>query len=297
VGEPKLIIIPGSASKDLGIKVANMLGVELISIEHKIFPDGESYIRFTKELKNNDVVIIQSCSPPQDKNLIELFLMLDNAKDLGAKSITAIVPYLAYSRQDKRFMQFEAISIKTIAKLIESIGIDEIITFDIHSLEILKNFNIKAMNFSAMPLLGKYFLSLGLKEPLVIAPDKGAQSHAETVAKILNTEFTFLEKHRDRISGEVITFHKKMNVNNRDVIIVDDIISTGSTIANASRMAKNEGAKDIYVGCTHPLLIGDSRKKLKDSGVKKIVGTDCVINETSEVSVAPIIAEYLRKKL
>ncbi|MEM3506209.1 MAG: ribose-phosphate diphosphokinase [Candidatus Bathyarchaeia archaeon] len=292
-----MIIIPGSASKDLGIKVAKMLNVELVPIEHKIFPDGESYIRFTNDLKNNDAVIIQSCSPPQDKNLIELFLMLDNAKDLGAKSITAIVPYLAYSRQDKRFMPFEAISIKTIAKLIESIGIDEIITFDIHSLEILKNFKIKAMNFSAMSLLGKYFLNLGLKDPLVIAPDKGAQRHAEAIAKILNSEYTFLEKHRNRVSGEVITFHKNLNVKNKDVIIIDDIISTGSTIANASKIAKNEGAKDIYVGCTHPLLIGDARKKLKDSGVKKIVGTDCIINETSEVSVAPIIVEYLRKKL
>ncbi|MEM3061180.1 MAG: ribose-phosphate diphosphokinase, partial [Candidatus Bathyarchaeia archaeon] len=159
-----------------------------------------------------------------------------------------------------------------------------------------KNFKIKAINFSAMPLLGKYFAGLGLREPLVVAPDRGAQLHAETVAKILNADFTFLEKHRDRVSGEVITFHKKMNVNDRDVIIVDDIISTGSTIANASKMAKDEGAGDIYVGCTHPLLIGNARKRLKDSGVKKIVGTDCVFNETSEVSVAPTIAEYLRKK-
>lgn len=292
-----MIIIPGSASKDLGAKVAKALNIELAQIKHKIFPDGESYICFTKEVKNEDVVIIQSCPPPQDKNLIELFLMLDNAKDLGAKSIIAIVPYLAYSRQDKRFTPLEAISIKTIAKLIESIGIDEIITFDIHSIEILKNFKIKAMNFSAMPLLGKYFESLGLNKPLVIAPDKGAKIHAETIAKILNTEFTFLEKHRDRVSGEIITFHKEMNVKDKDVIIVDDIISTGSTIANASKMAKNEGAKDIYVGCTHPLLIGDAKEKLKKAGVKKIVGTDCVLNETSEVSVAPIIVEYLRKKL
>ncbi|MEM3061682.1 MAG: ribose-phosphate diphosphokinase, partial [Candidatus Bathyarchaeia archaeon] len=123
-----MIIIPGSASKDLGTKVATVLNLEPVFIQYKIFPDGESYIRFTDELKNKDVVIIQSCSPPQDKNLIELLLMLDNAKDLGARSITAIVPYLAYSRQDRRFMPFEAISIKTIAKLIESTGTDEIIT-------------------------------------------------------------------------------------------------------------------------------------------------------------------------
>jgi ribose-phosphate pyrophosphokinase len=290
-------VLVGSSSKELGVKVAQELNLKPILIESKIFPDGESYIRIPEEKIDEELILIQSTHPPQNKHLIELFLMLDVAKDLGAEKITAVIPYLAYARQDKRFRSGEAISIKVLARLIKEAGADKFVTFNIHKEKILEFFNIKSINLSGGSAIGGYFLQNGVSNPYVVAPDEGAYYLALEVSKALNCECTYFEKKRDRVTGVVKTEFKKLNVKDKTAIIVDDIISTGSTIANVAEILKTQGAEKIYAACIHPILIGDAQNKMKAAGVDEVLGTDCIPSEVSKITVSKILAEALKREL
>jgi len=291
------LVVAGPTSTGLARSLALELKAEIVPVESKTFPDGESYLRFERDLRAEEVVIVQSSFPSQNRSLIELFLMLDSAKDLGAEQAIAVVPYFAYARQDKRFRSGEGISVKTIVKLIEASGADAFLTVDVHKPDIMNLFHIPAMNLTAMPTIGKYLAALNLKRPYVIAPDEGAINLAEAVAKVLNADYSFFRKHRDKASGVPTTELREIGVKDRDAVIVDDIISMGGTVVNAVKMLKEEGANDIYVGCTHPLLLGEAKSRILSAGAKRILGTDSVAGEVSEIPIAPVLAESLRKLL
>mgnify|MGYP006270245879 FL=1 len=291
------LVVAGPTSTDLARSLALELKAEVVPVESKTFPDGESYLRFERDLGGEEVVIVQSSFPAQNRSLIELFIMLDSAKDLGAERAVAVVPYLAYARQDKRFRSGEGISVKTIVKLIEASGADAFLTVDVHEPDIMKFFRIPALNSTAMPTMGRYLAALNLKKPNVIAPDEFAINLAESVAKVLNADHSFLRKHRDKVSGVPTTELREIDVKDRDAVIVDDMISTGGTVINVVKMLREEGVNEIYVACTHPLLLGDAKPRILSAGVKKILGTDSVASDVSEVSIAPVIAESLRKLL
>jgi len=288
-----LIVVAGPASPKLGKRVAELLECELAPLEWKRFPDGESYIRIPGDLKGESVVVVQSTSPPQDKRLMELFFILDLINELGAKEVTVVIPYLAYMRQDKRFREGEVVSIKVVSRLIESFNVDRVILVDVHSRMVLDSFNVDVAEVSAMPLIGSYFSSIDLVNPFVLAPDKKALILAERVAEKIGCKYDFLEKRRDRITGEIKTYFKEINVKGRDVVIVDDIISTGGTIANAAEMARSLGARRIYAACTHALLVKNALMRLSSAGVFEIIGTDTIESNVSKVSVAPAIVSVL----
>ena len=288
-----MIVVPGPASQDLGRKVAEMLKSRVVSVVFKIFPDGESYLRLDGDVKGEEVVIVQTTGPPQDAHIIQLFLMTDAAKDLGAERVTAVVPYLAYARQDERFLPGEAISIETFIKLIEASGTDRFLTVNIHKEDVLKRFSIPAENLSAITLLAEYFKNKGLVGAFSLAPDKGALEMAKEADKILNGGCGWLRKERDRLTGEIRVEAKKFDIEGRDVVVFDDIISTGGTIAAAVEMLKIQGANRVYAACAHPLLVGEAQRKIMQSGAEEIVGTDCVPSPLSVVSVAPLIAATL----
>lgn len=279
---------------NLANSISSKLKVDLIQLESKIFPDEESYLRIPESIKDEKVVVIHSCFPQQDKRLIELFMILDNARVLGAKEIISVIPYLAYARQDKRFRDGETIGISTIAKLIRLCGTNTFITVNIHEKSSLDLFNIRSINLSAMLELGSYIKGLNLKNPIVVAPDRGALEDAKEVAKVMKTDYTFFDKTRDLKTGEVRAGSKEADVGDRDVVIVDDIISTGGTIANIAKIVKKQGAEKVLAACTHALLIKDSRDKLHNAGVNEIIGTDTVDSDVSRVSVANIIVDTLR---
>ncbi|MBS7655729.1 ribose-phosphate diphosphokinase [Candidatus Bathyarchaeota archaeon] len=289
-------ILIGPASKELGLKVAQELNLKAILVESKVFPDGESYIRIPEEEIDEELILIQSTYPPQNKHLIELFLMLDAAKDLGAEKIITVVPYLAYARQDKRFRAGEAISIKVLAKLIKEAGASKFVTFNIHKEKILEFFNIKSINLSGASAIGNYFLQKEVRHPYVIAPDKGAYQLAMEIAKILNAECAYFEKKRDKVTGVVETEFKELNIKDKTAIIVDDIISTGSTIINVAEILKKQGAEKVYAVCVHPILIENAQNRMKLAGVDEVLGTDCVPTEVSKITVASILAKTLRKE-
>ena len=290
-------IIPGPSSTKLGNSIAEILGIETVRIAHKKFPDGESYIRFEGEVAGEEVAIVQTTGPPQDTNLIQLFILADAAKDLGAKRVIAVVPYLAYARQDKRFLPGEAISIQTIGKLLKASGIDELLTVNVHQEKVLEKFEIPARNVSAIGLLANYFKSRGLEGAFALAPDKGASEFAIEASKILGGGYGWLHKERDRYTGEVKTEEKTLDVSGKDAIIFDDIISTGGTTANAVKILKKQGARRIFAACVHPLMIGNAKERILQSGAEEIVGTDSVPSDVTVVSLAPLLAEALAERI
>ncbi|MEM2897350.1 MAG: ribose-phosphate diphosphokinase [Candidatus Bathyarchaeia archaeon] len=294
-----MLLIGGSSSRLLTLKVAKELGEQASRVEIKKFPDGERYIRIMDDVYGKEAIVIQSMYHNPDEYLFEYLLLVDTLKDLRAKRVISIIPYFAYARQDERFNPGEAISLLSVAKLIESVGTDEVYTIDMHLhrfSEISRLFKIPSFNLSAFPALAEYIQkNLELDNPVVIGPDEEAGQWAKTIAEKLKIEYSVLEKQRlgpDKVEIKP----KTLDVEGKDVIIVDDIISTGGTIVEAIRAVKKEGTHKIVVACTHPILVGDALLKIYEAGADIVIGTDTVPSQISYVSVAPTIAKALKDR-
>ncbi len=286
------MIIGGSASQRLAAGIAKELDEILCPLETRRFPDGERYIRIGGNIES-EAIVIQSTGYPQDENLLELFLILRTLKSLDVTNIKVIIPYYGYGRQEKRFKSGEAISAAVIAELLETAGATEILSINLHEDGLCDMFNIPAHNLSAMPLIADYIGKI-LEYPLIVAPDKGALPFAEEIATILDCECDYLEK--TRISPDKVeTKTKNLDVKNREAVIIDDIISTGGTIVNASRILSKHGARKVLVSCVHPVLVDDALLKIFTTGVDDVIATDTLNSDVSVISVAPLIAKYLNK--
>jgi len=291
------IILGGSSAQVLAIKIGRLLKAPVLLPEIKRFPDGEKYVRIAEDVNDKTVAVIQSFYHQPDEFLIEYFLMVNTLKDLGAKRVLGVVPYFAYARQDERFKPGEAVSFRIVTKLIEEVGTDEIYTVDthLHRVEQLSEvFRIPAHNLTAVPLLAQYIKkNFELTDLIVIGPDEEAEQWAKVAAKELEAEYDILEKERLGPS-EVRIKTRELDVKNRDIVIVDDIISTGGTMVEAIKMLKEHGAKNIIAACTHPILVQNALTKIYQAGALAVIGTDTVPSSISFVSVAPVIAEALR---
>ncbi len=293
-----MIIIPGPASAELGKKIADTLKAKAVGVEFKRFPDGESYIRFEEpeQIRNEGTIIVQTTSPPQNENLIQLFLMADNAQDCGARSITAIVPYLAYSRQDSRFRPGEALSVKTIITLLKTCGVNRIITVNAHSPALLKTMPIRVEDLSAFTLLAEHFRKRGLETAFSLSMGKKGLSTVVETDRVLKGGHDYVPTQRDRVTGNVTIEKKTLPLKNRDAVVFDDIVSSGGTMIKAVSWVKEQGARRVYAACVHPLLAEETKDRILKAGAEAVIGTDTVPNPFSEVSVAPLVAEALNKR-
>jgi ribose-phosphate pyrophosphokinase len=278
-------IISGPASQSLSARVASLLGCELVKVEAKVFPDGEIYARVAGETRGEKVVIIQST--PANSDIVYLLQLIDACGD--AKKVSAVIPYFGYARQDKKFQPGEAVSARAIAKTIDA---DAVYTINLHNESVLDFFRCRAKNLDASPQVGEFLKTMKLHRPIIIAPDGGAESLAKNVAA--GGDWDVLEKKRVT-SYKVEIAPKNLDAADRDVVIVDDIVSTGGTIAEAVRLMKELKARDIYVACVHPVLAADAAVKLSAAGVKKIIATDTIEKDVSVVSVAPLVADAVKK--
>jgi ribose-phosphate pyrophosphokinase len=290
----EMIVIPGPASRELGEKVAGLTNSRKISIDFKRFPDGESYIRFEDNVEDKDVVIIQSTGPPQDSNLIQLFLMLDTVREMKAKSIVAVIPYFAYSRQDKRFLTGEAFSFKTISSILEYLGVKKVITINFHNPNIIEDYSFVLEDLSAVNLLASHIEKEGLKGSFSLSLGKKGLNMAKQASNILGGDYGYIRTMRDRKTGLVEIEGDTFHLENKNVVLFDDIISSGGTMVEAVKSIKELGAKKIYIACVHPILIGKAKEKIMKLGVEKIIGTDSISSSVSIVSVAPLIANALK---
>lgn len=284
-------IIPGVSTQVLAARIASELGGEVSLCEFKKFPDGELYTRVVDEIKDEEVTIVQSLMA--DSGLISLLQLIDAVEE--AHKTNVVLPYLGYARQDKRFKPGEAISSRAIARGISFAGIvDKIYVVNVHNSAVLRYFDVDAKDLDAAPLIGEYIAQKGIEQPVIIGPDEGARELAKAVATPQGFDYDVLEKKR--ISGdEVRITPKEVSVEGKNVVIVDDIISTGGTIAEAASMLKAHDANDIYVACIHGLFVQNATLRILNAGVKDIIATDTIQSIFSEISVAKMIADELTK--
>ncbi|WP_291765783.1 ribose-phosphate diphosphokinase [Caldivirga sp. UBA161] len=281
------IILYDESSRDLGPNVASRIGAEAREVTHKVFPDGEQYVRVEANVRGNDVLYVTRLYPNQDQGLIRVMLLLDAVKGLGASRVGLFIPYMPYARQDRRFLEGEPVSINVMLNVLKGLGVDYLYVVDIHKPQSLEGYpgfiNLKPFELYARGLGG-------LSKPVVVSPDLGSLWRAEELAKVLDAEYDYLEKHRDRYSGEVSFTLRNLNVKGRDVVIIDDIISTGGTIIGAAGMLRNMGATSINVVATHCIMIGGAEAKLTKV-VDKLYCSNSILGKYSQFDVAQLITK------
>ncbi len=297
-----MIVVEGpGAPEGFASGVAERLGAELVKPAYKVFPDGESYVRLPGGLEGT-VVVVQSMYPMQDKRLVEALLLAEAAYGAGASRVILVAPYMAYARQDKRFLEGEPISIKAVLKALGSAGYDALVTIDIHKPESLAYFPGRAVDATAVPQLAEAVSRAisGEGGVVVVAPDKGALARARMMAGILGAEYDYLEKHRDRYTGEVTYRPKTVDVQGKTVVIVDDMVSTGGTMAKAASMLRGLGASRVIAACTHGLFIGGALERLRRAGVEEVYAANTVPlpkEGVRAVDASPAAVESLRELL
>jgi len=289
----KFTVVGGSASSDLAKKIARKLKASYVKTEKKTFPDGESKITIDQIPKKSTVLVVQSTYPPVDTNLLELISIVSKVQKFSSK-VYAVIPYMGYARQDREFLGGEIVTIGVVGKLLKASGVKKILTVDMHSKLALKELKISSENVSAMGGLVKYFQKMNLKDPLVVSPDLGGKDRVQVFANLLKTDFIALKKHRDRKTGKVNILSGKVEVKNRDLILVDDMISTGGSIVKATQFLKKQKCKRVFVACTHALLVNEAAKKIKSAGVSQIISTNTIPGDSAKVDVSKVISDALK---
>ena len=289
----KFTVIGGNASKDLAKRIARRLKAKYVDVDTRTFPDGESKITFRHNLKKSVVLIVQSTYPPVDTNLLQILSIISEVKKISSK-IYAVIPYMGYARQDRQFLNGEIATMSVVAKMLQAAGAKKAIVVDIHSKTALRHFKIPTENVSAIPELAKYLKKLKLKNPIVVSPDTGGSLRAKKFADILKSDFITLKKSRNRKTGKVSIQSTKADVNGKDLIIVDDIISTGGSVVKATQFLKKQKCKRVFVVCTHGLLVGDAEKNIKKAGVTQIISTNTIPRSISKVDVSGVIAQAVQ---
>ena len=274
-------------------KLSRKIKANFVKSQVRIFADGESKITLNGKISKKKSIVVQSIYPPVDTNLIQALSLISKAKETSSEVI-AVIPYMGYARQDREFLPGEIVTMKVLGKLFKGAGASKIIAVDIHSMIGFKHFSIKTKNVSAIPELVRYVKKLSLKNPLVVSPDQGGKERAKEFAKELGSEYIALEKKRDRKTGKVQIKTKNLDeVANRDLILVDDMISTGGSIVKATQFLKKQKCKKVYVACTHALLMNDAESKIKKAGVTKIISANTIPGKTSIVDISDTIAKAI----
>ena len=288
----KYTVIGLDSSQDLAKRIARRLKAVYVKTESRVFPDGESKITIKKIPKQSIVLVVQSTSPPVDTNLLHLLSVISKVRKYSSK-IYAVMPYIGYARQDREFLEGEIITISVIGQMLRTVGTKKVITIDIHSTKALKELKISSENVTAVFELVKYFKKLRITNPLVVSPDSGGKQRAKEFANLLGTDFLYLEKNRNKKTGQVNILTSKVSVKNRNIILVDDMISTGGSIIKSTQFLKKQKCKRIFVACTHALLVNDAEKRIRNAGVSQIISTNTIPRKTSKVDVSKIIAESI----
>jgi ribose-phosphate pyrophosphokinase len=279
-------VVAGSTASLLGRELARVLKVDVVEVVFEKhpggFPDGEQYVRLLGPVAGEHVALVQSTYP--DRKIVELFLLQDALREAGAGRVTLVIPYFGYGRQDRKFEDGEPISARALARRIQ-LGADDISIVSAHEPGILRFFDIPARDVSGIPAIARHLKGSGID--LVLAPDANALRFAQELGPSIGAEWDFLEKKRiDSFTVEVSP--KRVRVQGRRVAIVDDMISTGTSVAMATKMVREQGAKHVVAACVHGLFVGGALDRL--TGCDEIVATDTVESSATRASVAPEVA-------
>ena len=289
-----MLIISCSHGKRLGYLIAGRLHKKYSNLTVNKFPDHELRIRFEVDLKNKNVVLVQSFYGNVSDCIIEIILAAKTAKELGAGRVMLIAPYFPYMRQDKRFHKGEAVSQHIIAGLIDKY-FDAVYLMDPHlhrKNKLQYIFKIKSIKLTANSLIADY-IKKHIKNPVIIGPDEESYKWAKNVAEIIGAESIILNKKRYSSYHVEVKLNKKINLKNKNAVVVDDIISTGNTILETTKILRRLGAKNIYCICVHGIFVNDALSKLKKAGIK-VVSTNTIPNKVAKIDVSGVIGGSLK---
>lgn len=272
------MIFSGSSNKPLAQKIAQHLHIELSPIDIHIFPDGEQRIRVGEHVLDQNTIIVQSAGMPTDQNYMQLFFAIDALKRSGAKSVTAVIPYLGYQRQDHVFREGEARSMEVIGAILLSLGVDRVIAGDLHSVKIAEIFKIPLLEVSALPLFAQKIKENKWDDTrtVLVSPDMGGVRRIKKMSELLGgMPFVTIEKNRDLETGTISAGLVQGEIKKR-ALIVDDMISSGATIIQAVNLLKERGAQDFFVFATHPVFCENAALLLQNSSIEKVFVTDTI---------------------
>lgn len=295
----KLKIFSGTANLRLSEEIVSHIGVPLGRAEVKRFSDGEVTIYINESVRGADVFIVQPISEPANENLMELLIMMDALKRASAKSINTVLPYYGYARQDRKTRARDPITAKLVADLLTTAGANRVITMDLHAGQLQGFFNIPVDHLTSMPILANYFQQKDLKEAIVVSPDMGGVTRARELAERLHLPIAIIDKRRPEPNvSEVMNIIG--DVKGKSVIMIDDIIDTAGTMTQGAQALIEQGAKDVYACCTHPVLSGPAIERLQASVLREVVVTNTIplkpekqLDKIKVLSVAPLIGDAI----
>ncbi len=292
-------VFSGTANEEFAKKVAKYLTLPLSDASIRRFSDGEIGVQISESVRGKDVFVIQpTCSPAND-SLMELLIMSDALKRSSANSITAIMPYFGYARQDRKAAPRVPITAKLVANLLQTAGIDRVVTVDLHAGQIQGFFDIPVDNLYGNVVFLDYVKRKNLKNPIIASPDIGGVARARAFAKRLGVDMVIVDKRREKANVcEVMNIIG--DVEGKDVILVDDMIDTAGTITKAASVLKEKGATSVMACCTHPVLSGPAYERINSSNLDELIVSDTIpLKEESEkitvLSVAPLFSEVIRR--
>ncbi|WOH39528.1 ribose-phosphate pyrophosphokinase [Thalassotalea fonticola] len=301
---PEMKIFAGNATPELAKKIADRLYINLGDAKVGSFSDGEISVEITENVRGADVFIIQSTCAPTNNNLMELIVMVDALRRASAGRITAVIPYFGYARQDRRVRSARVpITAKVVADFLSSVGVDRVLTVDLHAEQIQGFFDVPVDNVFGTPILLEDMLNKKLDNPVVVSPDIGGVVRARAVAKLLDdTDLAIIDKRRPKANVSQV-MHIIGDVDGRDCIIVDDMIDTGGTLCKAAAALKEHGAKRVFAYATHPVLSGGAVENIKNSVIDEMIVTDSIpltdemkaLSNVRQLSLSGMLSEAIRR--
>ncbi len=297
-------IFTGNSHPELAEEIARTLGIPLGEAKVSTFSDGEISVDIGETVRGADVFLVQSTSSPVNNNLMELLIMIDALKRASAGRITAVIPYYGYARQDRKAKSRDPITAKLVADILTAAGADRVLTMDLHAAQIQGYFNIPVDHMLGSPILAKYFVSKGFddrEDVVVVSPDLGSVTRARKFADKLNAPIAIIDKRRPKANvSEIMNIIGE--VEGKTCILIDDMIDTAGTIANAANALKNLGAKNVYACCTHGVLSGPAFERINNSAIEELVMLNTIplperedLEKFKSLSVAPLFAEAISR--
>ncbi|WAA09484.1 ribose-phosphate diphosphokinase [Fervidibacillus albus] len=288
-----------NSNRALAEEIAETIGVSVGKCSVKRFSDGEIQINIEESIRGCDVFIIQSTSSPVNEHLMELLIMIDALKRASARTINIVMPYYGYARQDRKARAREPITAKLVANLLETAGATRVITLDLHAPQIQGFFDIPIDHLMGVPILAEYFEKKKMDEIVIVSPDHGGVTRARKMADRLKAPIAIIDKRRPKPNvAEIMNIVG--NIEGKTAILIDDIIDTAGTITLAANALVDNGAKEVYACCTHPVLSGPAIERISNSKIKELVITNSIplpkekeIDNIVQLSVAPLIAEAI----
>jgi len=298
--ERSLMVFSGRSHPELGHRISQELGIELGRVNIRTFADGEIYVKYEESIRGADVFIVQPTSRPVNENLMELLIMAQAARLASAHRVTAVVPWMSYSRQDKKSCPREPITARLVADIMEAAGVDRVLTMDLHAGQLQGFFSIPVDHMTALPMIADHFQRLKLDNCVVVSPDAGGLKTAKRVADRLECPVAVLTKLRPEHNVSRV-MHVIGDVAGSTAIIVDDIIDTAGTLVNGVQALLDKGAKEVYAACTHPVLSHPAYERIAASSLKQVVVTDTIplqpgadCSKIVVLSTAGILADTIR---